>query len=253
MQDRSEEHLAELFAQIARRLQAERSPVQTQQRVTRAAVDTIGGCDHAAISLIRRHGGITSEAPTDDVPMRADAIQYEAAQGPCLDAIADEHTVVIADLATDERWPAFSRRAYEETGVRSMLSFQLFVQGDTIGALNLYSRESDAFDEHSRAVGAVLAAHAAIAVTAARDRERAEHLDEALETSREIGMAMGVLMARGPMRQDQLLRVAASRLPAPQRQVARGGAEGRRHRAAAGMMTLGRAPGRLTCSGRGCD
>ena len=57
-----------------------------------------------------------------------------------------------------------------------MLSFRLFVEEDTLGALNLYSRRVDAFDESARAVGAILAAHAAIALTTARTRDRADTL-----------------------------------------------------------------------------
>ena len=50
--------------------------------------------------------------------------------------------------------------------------------------------------DSARAVGAILAAHAAIALTTARDRDRADTLKHALESNREIGMAMGILMAR---------------------------------------------------------
>jgi hypothetical protein len=89
------------------------------------------------------------------------------------------------------------------------------VQGDTIGALNLYSRHSAAFDEYDRAVGAVLAAHAAIAMSAAHEHERAEQMEDALRSNREIGMAIGVLMGRGGMTQDDaftLLRRASQHL-----------------------------------------
>jgi GAF domain-containing protein len=152
-----------------------------------------------------------------------DAIQYEAGQGPCLDAIAEHEVCQIDDLATDERWPAFSHRAVEETGVRSMLSFRLFVEAQTIGALNLYSRERRAFDDHARAVGTILATHAALAVRAAQDKERADQLDLALQTNREIGVAIGVLMARGRMTQEEaftLLRSASQRLNRKLRDVA---------------------------------
>ena len=192
----ADEGLAEDFAAIARALQAETTPERTQERVARVAVDAVGGCDHAAISVIGRRGGVQTVAATDDAPARVDAIQYETGQGPGLDAMAGHETCVIDDLCVDGRWPAFSRRAAEETGVRSMLSFRLFVQGDTIGALNLYSRQPAAFDLRGRVVGTVLAAHAAIALTAAREREHVQHLEDALRSNREIGMAMGVLMGR---------------------------------------------------------
>jgi GAF domain-containing protein len=221
--ERADEGLAEDFAAIARLLQAETTPEQTQQRVTKAAVDTVGGCEHASISLIRRRGGVETVAPTDDVPVRVDAIQYATGQGPCLNAMSEHQTFVIDDLCSDERWPAFSRRAAEETGVRSMLSFHLFVQGDTIGALNLYSRRTAAFDVHALTVGTVLAAHAAIALTAARERERVQHLEEALRSNREIGIAMGVLMAGGGLTEDEAfveLRRASQYLNLKLREVA---------------------------------
>ena len=104
-----------------------------------------------------------------------------------------------------------------------MLSFRLFVQGDTIGVLNLYSRRPAAFDEHGHAVGAVLAAHGAIAMSAARQREHVEQLEDALLSSREIGMAMGVLMGRGGVTQDEafaLLRHASQHLCRKLREVA---------------------------------
>lgn len=74
----SEDGLAEVFAGIARQLQAETNPEKTQERVTRAAVATVDGCDHASISIVRRHDTIETVASTDDVPNRVDAIQYDA-------------------------------------------------------------------------------------------------------------------------------------------------------------------------------
>jgi hypothetical protein len=104
-----------------------------------------------------------------------------------------------------------------------MLSFRLFLQGDTMGALNLYSRRPAAFDEHTRAVGTVLAAHAAVALSAARSRERAVELQDALGSNREIGMAMGILMGRSGVTQDEafaLLRRASQQLHRKLREVA---------------------------------
>ena len=168
---------------------------------------TVGGCDHAAISLVYRHRAIDTVGATDDVPKQVDAIQYEVGQGPCLNAIAEHEVFMIDDLAVDERWPRFSRRAAEETGVPSMLSFRLFLEEDVLGALNLYSREVQAFDEQGYAVGTVLATHAAIAMRGAQERDRGDQLEQALASNREIGMAMGLLMARGLLTQDQAFAV----------------------------------------------
>ena len=199
--------LAQVFADIARQLQAEDSPEKVQERISRAAVDTVDGCDHAAISVVHRHRVIETVGATDDVPHQVDAIQYEVGQGPCLNAIREHEVFLIDDLVGDERWPPFSHRAAKETGVRSMLSFRLFLEGDTLGALNLYSRTAEAFDERACGVGTVLAAHAAIAMQAAWERERADQLDQARATSGEIGMAMGMIMARGRLTQEEAFEV----------------------------------------------
>jgi hypothetical protein len=52
-----------------------------------------------------------------------------------------------------------------------MLGFRLFVAADTLGALDLYGYRSGAFDEGSRAFGAVLAAHAAMALAGAQHHQ----------------------------------------------------------------------------------
>lgn len=215
--------LAEVFADIARELQAERTPHEVLERIVAVAVDIVQGCDHAGMSTVHRHGRIDTPVATDDVPASVDAIQYETHQGPCLEAIDEHESYLIDDLTTEDRWPAFSRRAAEATGVRSMLSMRLFVEEDTIGALNLYSRHAGVFDEHGRAVAAVLAAHAAVAITTSRTRERAEHLEQALDSNREIGIAIGILMARGRHTREQAfdaLRHASQRLHVKLRDVA---------------------------------
>ena len=126
-------------------------------------------------------------------------MQEEVGEGPCLETAFDQHTVLVPDLATDERWPRFSRRA-AELGVRSMLSFQLYVEGDNLGALNLFSRSADAFDDRSVLVGELFAAHAAVAYSAA---QRESVLERALASRELVGQAQGILMERGRLTADQ--------------------------------------------------
>jgi transcriptional regulator with GAF, ATPase, and Fis domain len=203
MSTHPDEELALLFASVARELEAEKSPDLTRTRVTAMALATISGCEHAAISLVHRAGRITTVAPTSDLAERVDAIQYDTGQGPCLDAIDMELVYQTDDLAREHRWPEFSRRTVAEVGVRSMLSFRLFVESDTMGALNLYSTRTGAFDERSDAVGAVLAAHAAVAMESADQRMLAENLALAVDTNRRIGMATGILMAQRKITEEQ--------------------------------------------------
>ncbi len=197
--------IAETFAQVARKLEAAEDPHETQDLVTQAAVETIPGCASAAISLIQNRGRVSSSvASTDDLARRIDAIQDETGEGPCLGAIADHAVYQIDDFRdTSEQWPTFVRRVDAEVGLASMLSFRLFTSGDTVGALNLYGRRPHAFGEESRAIGAILAAHAAIALAAAREHQNSQSLESALLTSRQIGTAIGIVMVRQGLDQDQ--------------------------------------------------
>jgi hypothetical protein len=76
--------------------------------------------------------------------------------------LREHHTVQIDDMRTDTRWPAFAREA-RQRGILSLLSFQLFVRSENLGALNLYGDEPGVFSDHSVIIGSVLAQHAAVA------------------------------------------------------------------------------------------
>ena len=174
--------LAEALAKVSRALQSEESAQETLQKIVELAVTTIDGCDHAGITIMNGH--VYTPAASSEVPMQVDQIQYATDQGPCLDAIRHHRIFVTDDLLAEHRWPLFSTRAVEETGVRSMLSFRLFADQDTFGSLNLYSRARAAFDEDSQAVGEVFASHAALAWSAALEHERVATMTEDLRSSR---------------------------------------------------------------------
>lgn len=73
------------------------------------------------------------------------------------------------------------------------MAFQLSTEEDMIGALNLYAGHPCAFDERSRDVGVIFAAHAAVALGWARTEQQ---LREAIDTRQVIGEAIGILIER---------------------------------------------------------
>jgi transcriptional regulator with GAF, ATPase, and Fis domain len=210
--DRSAVRLVTLYAEIGRELAqpADRSDALTA--VTRVAVVRVPGVEWASISE-GRNGTFATVAATDEGACAVDAIQYELGTGPCVDAIREDVTFRTGDLLNDSRWPQFGQRASETHHVHSMLSFRLYLEDDDrIAGLNLYSTEKDAFDDEAETVGSLVATHGALAIAAASAREHAAHLRRALETNREIGMAMGVLMTTYKCTRRQafdLLRIAS--------------------------------------------
>lgn len=188
------QQLAAQFAGVARALAAEPTVDRTLAKLVDTAVAIIPGCHHAGVTVSRR-GRLETPAATDEVPAAVDAIQYETGEGPCLSAIAEHSVFRAADLTVDDRWPAFAARTVERTEVRGVLAYRLFTDRNTFGALNLYSRERDAFPDEVVPMGTILAAHAALAFALAREREQISGLEQALSSNRTIAMAIGILMA----------------------------------------------------------
>jgi hypothetical protein len=206
------QHLAEAFARLEPHVLGSNSAQDVLSSITGDGVRVVRGAEHAAITR-GRPGAFKTVAETSDVPLKVDAIQYELGYGPCVDAIIDNTTYLCADLAEEQRWPGFGQRAVAEVGIRSMLSYRMFLEDDDlIAGLNLYSSRTDAFDENAVTTGLLLATHGALALSALRRGDTAAHLARALESNREIGVAMGVLMAQHKTTREQafdLLRITS--------------------------------------------
>lgn len=211
MSDRDGRRLATLFAEVARTLLAERDGDSILREIVAVAVREVDACESAAIDLVEKRV-VRSVAASSAEAQRISEIQNEAGEGPCLSAIEEHEAFHTDDLARDSRWPKFAELAHARTRVSSILGFRLFAEEDTMGALNLYSSRRNAFDEDDSAVGSVLAAHAAIAMSWNRERE---YMQAAVENRDTIGMAKGLLMSRRNIDSDAafaLLRGASQRL-----------------------------------------
>ncbi|KJK46839.1 antitermination regulator [Lentzea aerocolonigenes] len=172
-------------------MQAEPGVEATLRAIVKAAVDYVPGAEHAGISLVER-GGIHTVEPTGHIVECIDQLQYDLHEGPCVDAIAEHETFRVGNVGAEARWPSFGPAAAGK-GIRSLLSYRLFVTDRTLGALNLYSSRVDAFDHHTEQDGRLFATHAAIALIGA---QREAQLGIAIESRDIIATAKGILMER---------------------------------------------------------
>lgn len=195
--------LADRLVELARGLQQHHDVDRTLQGIVEAAVGTVPGAQHASISAILRRREVRTRAATTDLARAVDKAQYETQQGPCLDALYELHTVRLPDLSSEQRWPSFTARA-RELGVGSMLAVRLFVVGDDLGALNLMSEHTGAFDTEAEHVALMFAAHAAVAMSGAQEQEQ---LRRALGTRDLVGQAKGILVERFKITGDQAFRL----------------------------------------------
>ena len=193
MLDSMNSDLSERMAAAARELQAQFDPQATMESAVSLAVQNVEGCDAAGVSIVHAKQRVDTPAATDDMAVTADLLQYETGEGPCLDAIWEQETVSVPDLASDSRWPTWGPRVTRETGARSSFSVRLFTHKDTLGALNMYSSIAGGFHEHDKSEALALAAHVAMAVAAARSIGQ---LESALDSRTVIGQACGIVMER---------------------------------------------------------
>jgi GAF domain-containing protein len=187
-----QDRLAEQLSSLARSLEMQADLQATLDTVVRAAVGTVPGATEASISEVQHRRDVKTLAASGELSRAVDHAQYDFGEGPCLDSLYEQETVRLSDLNTEQRWPRFVARA-RELGVGSMLAVQLFVDGENLGALNLFSRQPRAFDDESEHVALLFASHAAVAMSGERARG---HLQAAVTTREVIGQAQGILMER---------------------------------------------------------
>ncbi|WP_104180782.1 GAF and ANTAR domain-containing protein [Arthrobacter sp. B0490] len=184
--------LATELADLARSLQQEPDGDAILAGFVHSALELVPGADEGSVSVVLGRKNVGSRAPSGNLPERIDALQMETGEGPCLEAAYEHRTIRVPDMEAERRWPLFARRA-TEAGARGMLSIQIWVKGDDLGALNLYSYEANAFTDESENIGLLVASHAAVAFAEA---EKTRQLSEAIDSRDLIGQAKGILMER---------------------------------------------------------
>jgi len=199
---RVNDEFAEDFARMALQLHEGSGVEQTVERVLQFALAAIG-CGHAGVMLVHGRKTVETAAATDTLVEKADRLQMECGEGPCLSAIFEQESFLVPDTAIDERWPRWSPRV-ADLGLRSVLTIRLTTKGSTIGALNLFDSEPNRFDADDDAVAHILARHASIALATARHESNLWH---AIDARKLIGQAQGMLMERFDLDSDQAFAV----------------------------------------------
>ena len=142
-------------------------------------------------------GASTTAAVTDHLAIELDLLQYDAGDGPCLMALGGQ-TVRFAVLEESGRFPHFAVGAADRR-IRSVLSTAIRHDDDIIGTLNLYSCDSDGFDEQAQRVADVTAAEAGTAIVTSQmyeqARQRRDELQALHDDDAQISQAQGALMA----------------------------------------------------------
>ncbi|WP_267276092.1 GAF and ANTAR domain-containing protein [Arthrobacter sp. CDRTa11] len=161
------------------------------------------------ITLIRRKKA-TTVASSNPCARLMDELQNKYGDGPCLTAMREMVTVHVPDLSLETRWPGYVRAVVGQ-GTESLLSVPLPLEGETRGALNLYSQRTHAFTVESIAAVEAFCEQASkglrLALRMGQLQDTKENMTAAMQSRTVIDLATGAIMAQNRCSQDEAFKV----------------------------------------------
>jgi GAF domain-containing protein len=204
---------AEALERLGRLSLRELSMDSLLQTVADLTKTVMPGSPEASVCLLVRDRP-TTVVSTGSLATDLDETQYDRGHGPCLHAARTGRVTEIPDTRVEARWPDYTPRAVER-GNLSSVSIPLPIDEDqrVAGALNIYARRPNAFDEASRSVALRFAPYAAVAAgnlyAYQSARDMADNLETALQSRAVIDQAKGILMERHKLTADQAFQLLA--------------------------------------------
>ncbi|TWP54406.1 GAF and ANTAR domain-containing protein [Lentzea tibetensis] len=201
-----ESRLLQAFVQMADTLVDDYDVVDVLQQLVEHCTELLDATA-AGLMLSDQHGGLRVMAYSTEQTQLLELFQLQANEGPCLDCVRTGEPVLVADLSTEtHRWPRFAPLAAAE-GFVSVHAVPMRLRRDTIGALNLFGRETGLLDDQDLQVVRALADTATIGILQERALHRSEVLTEQLQTALNsrivIEQAKGVLAFAGNIEMNQ--------------------------------------------------
>jgi hypothetical protein len=186
---------------VAQRTAAPAGPehaMEVLEALVRRAAEMVAGAEWASVTVVRHSGSPLTLTYSHDEALQADQIQYRLKEGPCLEAAEKDNVYLTGEIHCDPRWSRYGTQVHRQVGVTSVLAYRLTLLGNESAdaALNLYARTAHSFDRSSVRQALVFATQCSLLISAYLANDRAEHLVRALGSNREIGMAMGIIMAK---------------------------------------------------------
>ncbi len=181
------------------------------QSVSQLSSSVLPGQPETSVTVLVRNKPHTV-ASSGEMANRLDERQYELGDGPCLHTARSLEITEIPDTRIEQRWPDYVQRAVER-GCLSSFSVPLAIDQDTqiTGAMNVYAREGNAFDQSSREAALAFGSYAEVAASnlhAYRSaQDTADNLRVALESRAVIDQAKGILMERHKLTADQAFQL----------------------------------------------
>ncbi len=188
---------ADVLHELQRPVRSEDDLLDLLEITTHLAVRLIDGADWAGVTAQFGARPFTASC-THDCVQAVDEVQYALDDGPCLRAMRQYAVVSMSAAAVRRLWPALAGAAQRHE-VGSFLAAPMSADGESIGALNLYSADANAFNGIDQDFIALLVGCASRGLTEYATVHSAEtlvaQLHEAIHNRAPIEQAKGILMA----------------------------------------------------------
>ncbi|QCB93713.1 GAF and ANTAR domain-containing protein [Cellulomonas shaoxiangyii] len=181
--------------------------------VAHASAALLAG-DAGETSVTLRRGGrgapATAVAWTGERSRRCDEVEYATGAGPCLSAVDEGVTILVQDVAREDRWPAW-RDATLAEGFACSAAFPVRATSDVQVALNVYSERAGCWDDTSVALAEKLAADLGrvleYSLRLVDLTTTTSDLQAALESRAVIDQAIGIVMAQNRCPADEAVQI----------------------------------------------
>lgn len=173
-------------------------PEVLQEIVAQAAI-VLPSFEHVSLTLVSDDLRFETLAATTELARAIDRVQSQAKDGPCADAARLDEVMVLTDARHEQRWPDYIGPALR-LGLRSQLSVRLSRGLRSVLCLSLRSSADQEITAVTVAVAVHFSVHAGLAL---EHVEAADQLHAAVGTRTVIGTAIGIVMERYGLGQDQ--------------------------------------------------
>jgi GAF domain-containing protein len=185
------------LARLCRHLVGDSTLADTLAMVCHASVVGVPPTVYSGISMTI-DGKLGTYVFSDPAVIEIDYSQYEAGDGPCVQAFRSGQMVLVESTTAPGPYPEFRAMANEH-GIDSVLALPLIAEAATIGALNLFARGKGAFDQAAIDNGREFAAQAAFVLANSKAywdaRNLSDNLTVAMASRAEIEQAKGIIMS----------------------------------------------------------
>ena len=166
-------------------------------------------------------------AASDDVARQIDSSRTQLGEGPCLDAIEDETVYHDSNLLDGSPWPLLAERVLAETPVRGMAGFRLRAAEEKTAPSTCSPTPPAGSPPTLSTRASCWRRSSTVALRAYHDRRTADTLRDGLQSNREIGKAVGLMMAFHKISDDDAFEHAAQGAPGHEHQAGGGRPPGR--------------------------